>query len=424
MDYRRLFEGVDAPIYLENGCTVRPIQFDNAATTPAFKEIIQKIPEWLQHYGPIGRGTGQKGDWSSYKYEEVKKSILSFLHVDRDEQYQVVYTKNATEGLNLLACTLITAKTDEVLISRMEHHANDLPWRMCAKVHYVEVDEKGRVQLDRIEEQLRKANGRIKCVSLTGASNVTGYVTPIHEVAALCHRYQAKLIVDAAQLVAHRPIYMLGDTPQEAIDFLVFSGHKMYAPFGSGCVVGRFESIQQPVPLLWGGGMVEWVSNKAFKVEDSPILYEAGTQNLIGVLAIETAIQNLEKIGFQSIEAHEKMLQRKLIQEMAGMSHVMLYGDTEVIDDRLGVVAFNIKGKRYMDVATFMAEQYGIATRCGKFCAHPYVDRLLMLETATRADLLDYYGEYGMIRASLGLYNTIEEVETFLACIQQLKYQR
>lgn len=418
MNYRYLFEGIEEAVQLSGGDYIVPIHFDNGATTPALKEIMDKMREWMKYYGPIGRGTGQKGDWTSKAYENAKEKTLKFFYANTNPNYSVVYTKNATEGINILANILLGQKSDEVIVTRMEHHSNDLPWRNKGTVKYVEVDQNGRLLIDDLEQMLYQGRGRIKCVAVTGASNVTGYINPIYKLASMCHRYGAKIVVDAAQLVAHQEVHMLGMNGDDYIDFLVYSGHKMYAPFGSGAIVGRFLDIPQVNPIVWGGGMVEWVQDYYFKEEEMPKVFEGGTQNVMGVLAMEVAMSRLKMVGFENIKGHERNLKNRLLEGMRSMSNVIIYGDERDTADRLGVITFNIKGKTYMDVATYLAERYGIATRCGKFCAHPYVDRLIRLKGSTFKDLIAYYGEYGMVRISLGLYNTVEEVDEFLNIIE------
>lgn len=420
MNYRKLFEGIESKVGVDGGKKISPILLDSGATTPAFKAIKEEMKEWLQYYGPIGRGTGQKGDWSSDAYEASKVKLLTFLGANRNPNYQVVYTKNTTEALNVLAATLLKDKKDKIITTRMEHHANDLPWRQYGTVIYAEVDEWGRINPNEIQQLLQMHGGSIKYVSITGASNVTGYINPIHEIAKIAHYYGAKMIVDAAQLIAHRSINILGSRDEEKIDFLVFSGHKMYAPFGTGAIVGDFSTIGSIKPFIWGGGTVQEVSDSEYRLETLPYVLEGGTQNLIGVKSIETACDMLTKIGFDAIVAHEKQLKHYLIEELRQREYVILYGDTINIDDRLGIVSFNIKGQAYIDVATVIAERFGIATRCGKFCAHPYVDRLLQLKKSPAMDVPSYYGEYGMIRVSLGLYNVEEDIQRFLSVIDYL----
>ena len=194
-------------------------------------------------YGAVARGTGQKSEITTQKYEDAREIILDFFNVGNDSSYTAIFAKTTTECMNLLANELIKNKDDKILTTRMEHHANDLPWRYNATVEYVDVDKMGRISVDSIENKLKDNNGTIKYVTVTGASNVTGYVNPIHEIAKICHRYNAKIIVDGAQLVAHKEINMKGEKPGEEIDFLVFSSHKIYAPYGTGIIVGRIEDL-------------------------------------------------------------------------------------------------------------------------------------------------------------------------------------
>ena len=226
--------------------------------------------------------------------------------------------------------------------------------------------------------------------------------------------------MDGAQLVAHKAIDMRGKNNDEAIDFLVFSGHKMYAPLGSGAIVGNFVGIPKLVPLIWGGGMVEKVEDYNLKLDMLPNVFEGGTQNLLGVLGIEASMRVLQSVGFDTIVDHERKLKKHLFQELTKMDKVILYGDTEDISDRLGVISFNIVGRTYMEVATLLADRFAVATRCGKFCAYPYVNRLLELKNSPETEVPGYYGEYGMIRISLGLYNTREEMDEFLNILEYL----
>ncbi|MGL4738498.1 MAG: aminotransferase class V-fold PLP-dependent enzyme [Cellulosilyticaceae bacterium] len=392
------------------------INFDNAATTPPFIAVNEAIQNALPYYSSIGRGTSQNSDRSTIAYAKSKKNILNFLGLDESSQYTVIYTKNTTEGINLLAHALITDKKEKVLISRMEHHSNDLPWRLTGTPIHVEVDPYGRISLETIEASLKQHSGQIKWVCITAASNVTGYKNPIHAIAKLAHSYGAKIIVDAAQLIAHEPINMLGSNDNDWIDFLVFSGHKMYAPYGSGVIVGRFSDTSYR-PFLLGGGTVSRVDDTDYTLNLYPFCFEAGTQNLLGTIAIDAALSTLQTIGFDNIVTYETQLKDYLLQNLRAMDHIILYGDSHQIADRMGIIPFNIKTKTYMEVSYTLSEQFGIATRCGKFCAHPYVNRLFDSMSLPPDIMPLYYGKKGMVRISLGLYNTFEEVDKFLNII-------
>ncbi|MGL4344146.1 MAG: aminotransferase class V-fold PLP-dependent enzyme [Cellulosilyticaceae bacterium] len=410
MSFRDLFD-------LPDDAAHAVINFDNAATTPPLIAVNEAIQKALPYYSSIGRGIGQNSDYSTMAYGKSKRQILDFLNLSHAAQYTVIYTKNTTEGINLLAHTLIQDKSEKVLISRMEHHSNDLPWRHKATPIYADVDALGRITPAAIKACLENHNGSIKWVCITAASNVTGYKNPIHDIAKLAHGYGAKIIVDAAQLIAHEPIDMLGSSPDEAIDFLVFSGHKMYAPYGMGAVVGHFPDSMNYPPFVVGGGTVSHVDDTTFALNRIPQCFEGGTQNLLGAIAIDVALTTLQSLGFPAIISHETQLKNYLMTQLSAMDHVVLYGDATDTSDRVGIIPFNIKGKTYMETALILAEQHGIATRCGKFCAHPYVERLFNQFQFDTDGVPLYYGEKGLVRISLGLYNTLEEADKFLNII-------
>lgn len=412
MNYRNLFDGVNNPIRLENGKVLIPINFDNGATTPPLRSAVATINGNIKNYASIGRGAGQKADYCTKKFEESRDDILEFFNLKETTSHTVVFVKSTTEGLNLLANVLVKDKRELILTTRMEHHANDIPWRFCARVDYIEVDALGRIQLEDIERKLMRYRGQVKYVSITAASNVTGYINDINKIARICHKYGAKIVVDGAQIVAHKEVNMRGECEEEQIDFLVFSAHKAYAPFGSGAVIGLKDYLGDVEPFLKGGGIVEHVYDDSLEWNRIPERLEAGTQNFLGVIAMARALKDLKSIGFEQIFEHERQVKEYLIHEMKQMQHVILYGDTNHIEDRLGIVCFNVKGCKFETVAEEFAKQKGISMRYGKFCAHPYCDRLLGERFRPKYKKEDV--ETGMIRVSLGLYNTMEEASVFI----------
>lgn len=235
---RDLFIGLDEKVCDCNGKYINGINFDNAATTPPIKSSIDYMEKLSNTYASIGRGTGQKAEITTNLYHESKDFIMNFFNVRNKDKYVVIYVNNTTEGINKLARTLIKEENEIVISSRMEHHSNDLPWRNRGQVDYIEVDNDGRLKINELEEKLIKNCGRVKYVSLSGASNVTGYINDIHNIAKTVHKYGAKLIVDGAQLVPHRKVSISGKNEDEDIDFLVFSSHKIYSPFGIGVIIG------------------------------------------------------------------------------------------------------------------------------------------------------------------------------------------
>ena len=412
-NYRYLFDGVDLTIKLSDGAYVTPICFDNGATTPPFKCVNKEIMKHMQMYGSIGRGKGPKSEYSTRVYEKCREYIKQYFNIAGDNKYTVIFTKNTTEGMNLLANTLINSKCDKVLTTRMEHHANDLPWRYTSNVIYVDVDKEGKVNIGDIEDALINHKGEIKYVTITGASNVTGYVNPINDIARVAHKYGAKIIVDAAQLAPHREINMKGTGNNDSIDFLALSSHKMYAPYGSGVVIGLTEDLKNKEPFLKGGGAVDLVFDYDIYWSEPPSKFEAGTPNYLGVIALYTAMNKLKEIGFDKIQEHEELLKNRLLDGLEGMDRIVLYGTREC--DRLGVVPFNIDGINYENVSDRLSYIRGIGVRQGAFCAHTYVRRLLGISDEEAQALLSRDCKAaGMIRASFGLYNTCQEVDEFL----------
>ena len=425
MNYRHLFDGIELPVQLANKTNIIPINFDNGATTPPLKWVNETVRRHALGYGPIARGAGQRGDRCTEQFEMSRQKVLDFFNLSGRQDYTVIYVKNTTEGLNLLANVLFEYKSCTVLTTRMEHHANDLPWRNTANIEYVEIGQDGRITLEEIEKHLIE-NPNIKFVTVTGASNVTGYVNPIHDIARIVHKYDAKLVVDAAQLVAHRAINMAGRCKEEQIDFLVFSGHKMYAPYGVGAIVGLTSDLNHfNKPFLRGGGAVDVVLDDEVIWSQAPYLHEAGTQNYLGVMALVAAMQMLNNIGFNEIETHESRIKNYLLQELSQMPEIILYGDIDYTRNRLGVIVFNVQSMHFEEVAFKLASYYGIATRYGKFCAHPYVDRLLQMNARQRHmdECIHQDENIGMIRISLGLYNTLEEAKDFICCLKCLIQQ-
>ena len=418
---RQYVAGLDEPVELADG-TARPqINFDNAATTPALIPVMEEVNRKLLMYGSIGRGFSQKSNYSTELYEETRRTVLSFVGLDQTEDYEYTcfYVNNTTDGLNKLASALITDPEDLVLSTRMEHHANDLSWRERCRVIYAEVDDLGRVRYDEIERLLQENS--VKLVAVTAASNVTGYVTDVHRVAKLAHQYGAMIVVDGAQIVAHREFSMKGETPEENIDFFVFSAHKMYSPYGGGAVIGLRSVLNEHIPEFYGGGTVEIVGDYSVTFKDAPALYEAGSPNYPGVVGMGKAMEILKEVGFDAIQAHEQKLIRRMIDGLKEFDHVVIYGDTENISDRVGVVTFNFTDINSYFLAVKLSEIGGVATRRGAFCAHPYVWRLLGIPD----DTLDIYqdcgasGTPGMIRVSFGIYNTEEEVDEFLRVLAE-----
>ena len=418
-DLRKLFIGLDKKVNVEGKGRLIPINFDNAATTPPFKRVMKMILETSEYYGSIARGDGKKSQYCSDLYENSRKYILEYFNAP-EEIYTAIFVGNTTDGLNKLSNILIEDKNDIVITTRMEHHSNDLPWRNKCNLKHVEVDKDGRVIVEEIEMLLDKYQERVKYVTVTGASNVTGYVNDIRRIARAAHKYGAKIIVDGAQLIPHKKISMIQEDINENIDFLVFSGHKVYAPFGSGVIIGLREIFNEKEPSSKGGGTVQIVLDDRQLWLDTPERNEAGTPNLFGAVSIAEALREMDKIGFKTIESNEKELLSYLIKELKQFEKVILYGDNENINDRLGILVFNIDGMTYEEVGEALANIRGIGVREGGFCAHPYTRRILGIADSDLQRYMSEVGIPGLVRVSLGAYNSKKEANIFLDTIEYI----
>lgn len=417
-----LMSGIDLEVYTLDKKKVKFTNFDNATTAPPFKSVIEYITKLSEYYGAIGRGAGYKSEITTRLYRESKDYLLDFFNIKEKNKYTVIYVSNTTDGINKLS-RIISHKKDEIILStRMEHHSNDLPWRRRWNVDYIEVDELGRIKLDEYETKIKSYNGKVKYVTVTGASNVTGYINDIHYIAKIAHKYNAKIIVDGAQLVPHVKVDMSGSCEEERIDFLVFSAHKLYAPFGGGAIIGLKEVFDNNMPDNEGGGTVELVMDDSVEYLSSPERDEAGTPNFFGTVAISKALKELDKIGFDQIAKREENLRNKLLDGLTSIPKIINYGDVKNRSDRLGIGVFNIESLNYQDLAQILSKVYGISVRQGWFCAHPYCRRLMNISEKDASAFLNNDNERmpGMIRVSFGVYNEAQEVEYFLDVIEKI----
>lgn len=380
----------------------RFVNFDNAATTPPFISVLKEINDFAGCYSSVHRGSGSRADYCSGLYERTRADILQFFGAD-ENIHTAIFTRNTTEGINRLA-ELVPDKGKTVILSELEHHSNDLPWRRrFAGTEYVRADESGRLDLNHLETLLKKHAGRIAMVSLTGASNVTGFIIPVREAAALAHRYGAMICVDAAQLAPHRRIDMKSD----GVDFLAFSGHKMYAPFGVGGLIGRKDFFSSTEPDMPGGGTVELVTKDLVTWADSPARFESGTPNLMGVAALGAALRTLTETGMDRIEEWETALANNIIDRLSQIDGIKLFSGR----NGTGVVSFNIDGVFHKTLADRLSYEAGIEVRSGCFCAQPYVQKLLRIDPSAAAGFSSAAKRPGMVRVSPGLYNTYDEAD-------------
>nr|AOR51120.1 class V aminotransferase [uncultured bacterium pAW1] len=422
----KLLIGADTVVPTLHG-PKRYINFDNAASTPTFGPIAESVTSFLRWYSNVHRGTGFKSQLSSWMYERARDLVTEFVGADL-RSHVVIFTKNSTEALNKIANRFPLQRGDIIITTLMEHHSNELPWRRVGRVVHVGLNPDGTISKDDFLAQLKRHGSKVKLVALTGASNVTGYINDLDFFAREAHRIGAKILVDGAQLVPHRPVDMKPNDPDHRIDYLVFSGHKMYAPFGVGVLVGDKQTFEQGEPDSVGGGVVDIVTLEEAYWTDLPDKEEAGTPDIIGVVALGKAIKMFDALGWDAIIDHESELTAYALTELAKIPGVTVYGDADPsrAQQRLGVISLNIGDLPHGLSAAILSYEGAIGVRSGCFCAHTYVksllkvsddDSLLLEQAILNRDRSQIPGAF---RMSFGLYNTIDEVDLFLAQVRKI----
>lgn len=410
-----------------NGKPVESINFDNAASTPILQPVVQYVEDYLPWYSSVHRGTGFKSQLSTELYDFCHERIANFFHGDLKKD-TVIFTKNTTEAINKLSYRLALKKDDIVLTSLMEHHSNDLPWRKKCQVEHIKLNEQGTLDLNHIESLIKKYEKKIKLITFTGASNVTGLINPIYDIAQLAHSHGIPVMVDGAQLAPHRSIDMLPHDDPSHIDYLALSAHKMYAPLGGGALIGPKKTFEKGEPEYRGGGTIKSVTLQNVYWAELPDKEEAGSPNTIGAIALKKSMDVLDEVGMDSITQHEFELTQYLILQLKKHPEIILYGNNDTLspDKRVGVTTFNIKGFNHALVSAILSYEYGIAVRNGCFCAHPYIHYLLNLSPREihmqQKQILqsNYYNVVGMVRVSFGMYNQMGEVKNFLTAIEEI----
>src|SRR5512143_1023862 len=365
---RRDIVGLETPVPILGGGTRRYVFLDNGASTPTFHSVMRKIEEFLPWYSGVHRGVGLKAVVATRVYDETRQVVARFVGAHSGDDV-VIFVKNTTEAVNKLANRFEFRPGDVVVSTAMEHHSNDLPWRRRCRVVHVPIAPDGSVDLDALRSEIRRQRGALRLVAVSGASNVTGICSPIHDIAEWAHESGAMIFVDAAQLAPHRPINILPGGDPRHIDFLAFSGHKIYAPFGTGVLVGPRTFFQDGSPDAVGGGAVSYVGTESVEWGPVPHKEEAGSPNVVGAVALAEALSVLEAVGMETVAEHERQLLAYALKRVAELGGVRLYGPTEDLSRKVGVVPFTVDGMDHALVATILSAEGGIGVRNGNFCA-------------------------------------------------------
>lgn len=426
-EVRERIVGVHQAVPVLDGGKRTYINFDNAASTPALQDVLRTVNNFMQWYSSVHRGTGFKSQVATQAYEDARHIVSDFVG-GNERDHVVIFGKNTSEAINKLAHRLPLKSDDVVLLSLLEHHSNDLPWRAKCRVDYITADAEGRLDENDFDRLLEQYKGRVKLVAVTGASNVTGHVPDVHRLAVKAHKAGAQILVDCAQLAAHRKMNMGELSDPAHIDYVSISAHKMYAPFGTGALIGRRDTFEHGEPEYRGGGTINFVTLDSVDWADSPDRDEAGSPNVVGAVALAATIKALDGIGMDAIARHEAELTAYALGKLRDIKRITVYGETapQSMDNRLGVIPFNVEGMSHFLVAAILSTEWGIGVRNGCFCAHPYIFHLMELPDnelkRMRTDILadNRHAMPGMVRVSFGMYNTMAEVDILAAALTQI----
>ncbi len=388
----------DFPILFRKVNGKRLVYLDNAATTQKPRQVISALKEFYeQHNSNVHRGVYQLSEEATLAYEASRGKIASFVGARPNE---LIFTKNATEAINLVAYSLTwnLESGDEILISQMEHHSNFVPWQQLAKIHglnlkFVKITQDGKLDLENLERQINK---RTKIVSLTHVSNALGTVNPIHEISKISHDNGSLLVVDAAQSVGHMPV----NVKKLGADFLAFSGHKMLGPTGIGCLYGKQELLENMKPFLYGGDMIKEVKFDSTEFNEVPWKFEAGTQPIAEAIALGVAVDYLKAVGMENILDYEKQITEYALEKIKEIEGLKIHGPFEA-----PIISFNI-GKVHSHDVSAILDSEGVAIRGGHHCCMP---------------LMQVLGISGTARASFYLYNSREDVDSLIEGLEKVR---
>ena len=414
--------GRDVTVPLVTGGEVSYAALDYAASAPALQRVWDDVAAYAPYYGSVHRGAGYLSQLSTDLFENSRVTVAEFLDCRPDDQ--VVFTRSTTDSLNLLAA--VVPADCQVFVFETEHHASLLPWK-DAQVSYLNAPRTPAEAVEILEQALaaREPHGPA-LVCVTGASNVTGELWPVKELTAAAHAHGARIVLDAAQLAPHHPV----SVRESDVDWVAFSGHKLYAPFGSGVLAGRADWLQEAEPYLAGGGASRKVARRADGGVDvewhtTAARHEAGSPNVIGVYSIASACKALTEAGFDSLVAREQHLiatVRAGLAEVPEVRVLSLFGDDA---PRVGVISFVVEGWNSSHFAAALSAEYGIGVRDGLFCAHPLVRTLLGSDPQDVGECGAPEAEPGerslnAIRVSFGAGTPDEHVERFVRAVREL----
>ncbi|MDL2231453.1 cysteine desulfurase [Porphyromonadaceae bacterium OttesenSCG-928-L07] len=391
----------DFPILKEKVHGKPLVYLDNGATSQRPVQVVDKMTEYyLKYNSNVHRGVHYLSNVATDANEAARRTIQQFIHARSEKE--IIFTRGTTESMNLVAYTFGEAfikAGDEILVTEMEHHANIVPWQMLcerkgATLKVVPFDEKGELVMEEFDRLL---TDRVKLVGVAYVSNVLGTVNPIREIIAKAHAVGAKVLVDAAQSIAHIPM----DVQELDCDFMAFSAHKIYGPTGIGILYGKEELLEKMPPWQGGGEMIKEVHFEKTTYNELPFKFEAGTPDFIGIIGFGEAIKYIQNIGIESIGSYEHELLDYATKSLEAIPELYIFGTAK---EKASLISFRLGDIHHFDLGT-MLDQMGIAVRTGQLCAEP---------------VMQHYGVTGMVRASFAMYNTKEEIDVLVNGIKRV----
>jgi len=391
----------DFPILNQKVNGLPLIYFDNAATSQKPNCVLETLENYYSKYNSnVHRGVHELSQQATNAYEASRETVSEFIGSKKSNQ--IIFTKGTTDGINLVARSWAAEnlkKGDEVLISTMEHHSNIVPWQMVcdqigAKLIVAPIDQKGQLIMD---EMIKMISSKTKLISISHVSNTLGTINPISEIIDIGHKNNCKVLIDAAQSIPHFSV----NVEDLNCDFLVFSGHKIFGPTGVGVLYVKEEIYKEMKPFIGGGDMIKEVTFDKTTYNEPPFMFEAGTPNIAGVIALAKAISYVQKIGMSKINSLENDLLSYATEELSKIDKLNIVG-TAI--QKASVISFNYEGLHPFDIGTLL-DQMGIAIRTGHHCTQP---------------LMNFYKIPGTARASFAFYNTTEEIEIFIKSLKKV----
>lgn len=395
----------DFPLLNQENRNKPLIYLDNAATTQKPEAVLRAMENYYREYNANPyRGLYDISERATKEYEEARSATAEFIHAD--DPSEIIFTRNATESLNLIAYSYgksFLEEGDEILIPITEHHSNLLPWQQLAKekkavLNYLYLDEQGHLKEEELETKL---TNKTRIVALAYVSNVLGTVYPVKEIIEKAHRAGAVTVLDCAQSIPHYPLDVrLLDT-----DFAVFSGHKMLGPMGVGVLYGKKDLLEKMPPFLTGGEMIDFVSEQEATFAPLPQKFEAGTPNVGGAIGLMEAIKYIKNTGYDKIKEIEEELTAYALDRLRELPYVTIYGEKYLSESRSGVISFNVEEVHPHDVSSLL-DADGVCIRAGHHCAQP---------------LMRYMGVAATCRVSFYFYNTKEDIDAFIESLKKVR---